>query len=262
MKRAFIFTGQGEELGVHNPQLVTFWMSIALAKILIANNIKPDAVAGLSLGEYACFAIANVFSVEELEQILVFRQKIMDDALKNTNTGMVACIGVPVKEIEEMTTKHGLFVTNYNSPMQTVVGGEKTKINELKDALQHFKNASMIDLQVTGAFHSPYLNDASEKMRKFLDRFSEKTPTIPIYCNLTGKKIDKNIRETMVKHLVNPVQFQGIIENMLDNSVDEFISIGIGSTPVNLIRQICKERGVRAKVKKVESLEDIERIIK
>ena len=262
MKRAFIFTGQGEELGVHNSQLVTFWTSVALAKILITNNIKPDVVAGLSLGEYACFAIANVFSIEEIEQILMFRQKIMNSTLKNTNTGMVACIGVPAKEIEEMTTKYGLFVTNYNSPMQTVVGGEKAKINEFKDALRYFKNASMVDLQVTGAFHSPYLNDAGEKMRKFLDRFSENTPTIPIYCNLTGKKIDEDIREAMVKHLVNPVQFQSIIENMLDDSVDEFISIGIGATPVNLIRQICKEKGVRAKVKKVESLEDIERIIK
>ena len=260
MKRAFIFTGQGEELGVHNPQLVTFWMSVALAKILIANDIKPDVVAGLSLGEYACFAIANVFSIEELEQILEFRQKIMDDALKSTNTGMVACIGVPTKEIQEIATKHGLFVTNYNSPLQTVVGGEKTKINEFKNTLRHFKNASIVDLQVNGVFHSPYLNDASEKMGKFLNRFSGKTPTLPIYCNLTGKKIDGDIRETMVKHLVNPVQFQSIIENMLDSSVDEFISIGIGATPVNLIRQICKEKGGRAKVEKVESLEDIERI--
>lgn len=262
MKRAFIFTGQGEELEAQNPQLTTFWISIALAKILIANSIKPDMVAGLSLGEYACFAVADVFSVEELEQILMFRQKILDDALKNSNTGMVACLGVSAKEVKKIATKYGLFVTNYNSPMQTVVGGERTKINEFKDAFRHSKNASTIDLRVAGAFHSPYLNDASDKMKKFLDGFSEKTPTIPIYCNLTGKKIDGDIRETMAKHLVSPVQFQSIIENMLDNSIEEFISIGIGATPVNLIRQICKEKGKRIKVKKVETLEDIERIIK
>lgn len=262
MKRAFIFTGQGEGLGVYNPQLVTFWTSIALAKILIVNNIRPDVVAGLSLGEYVCFALANVFSIEELERILTFRQKIMDDALKNSNTSMTACLGVSVREIEKKTTKYGLFVTNYNSPTQAVVGGENTRINAFKDDFQQFKNASMIDLQVTGAFHSPYLDEASKKMRKFLCVFSEKKPTIPIYCNLTGKKIDENIKETMIKHLVKPVQFQGIIENMLDDSVDEFISVGIGTAPVNLIRQICKEKGKRVKVRKVESLEDIERIVK
>lgn len=262
MKRAFIFTGQGEDLGIHNPQLATFWTSVALAKILIANDVKPDMVAGLSLGEYACFAIANVFSVEELEQILVFRQKIMDEALRDSNTSMAACLGASAKEIEKMATRYGLFVTNYNSPMQTVIGGEKTRINEFKKAFGQFKNTSMIDLRVIGAFHSPYLNDASEKMRKFLDRFSEKAPMIPIYCNMTGKRIDGNIRETMVKHLTNPVQFQRIIENMLDDLVEEFISIGIGSTPASLIRQICKENGKRVKIRKVESLEDIERITK
>lgn len=262
MKRAFIFTGQGEGLEIHNPQLATFWMSVALSKILIANDIKPDAIAGLSLGEYACFAVADVFNIEELEQILIFRQKIMDDALKDSNTSMVACLGMSAKEIEKIATRCGLFVTNYNSPMQTVVGGEKTRIKEFKDTFRRFKNTSTIDLRVTGAFHSPYLNSASEKIRKFLDDYREKTPTIPIYCNLTGKKIIKNVRETMAKHLVSPVQFQSIIENMLDDSVDEFISIGIGTTPVNLIRQICKEKVVRARVRKVESLEDIERITK
>lgn len=262
MKRAFIFTGQGEKLGVKNPQLATFWTSVALAKILIANGVKPDALAGLSLGEYACLAIANVFSVEELDQILMFRQKIMNDALKNSGTGMAACLGVPAKEIEKMAKEHGLFITNYNSPMQTVIGGEKTKINGFKDAFQKFGGASVIELQVTGAFHSPFLNDASKKMQKFLDGFSEKAPTVPFYCNLTGEIITRNIKETMAKHLVSPVQFQRIIENMLEDSVDEFISIGIGTTPVNIIRQICKESNKQARVKKVETLEDIERIIK
>ncbi len=242
MKRAFIFTGQGEHLGVHNPQLTTFWTSVALAKILIANGIKPDALAGLSLGEYACFAIANVFSIEDLERILMFRQKTMDESLGVSNTSMVACLGVSAKEIETIARKYSLFVTNYNSPLQTVVGGEKTKINEFKKAIQKYNNISVVELHVTGAFHSPYLDDASSKMTEFLDEFSEKTPIVPIYCNLTGEKIVKNIRTAMAKHLVNPVQFQKIIENMLDDSVDEFISIGIGTTPVNLIRQTCTEK--------------------
>ena len=222
MKRAFIFTGQGEDLRVYNPQLSTFWMSIALAKILIANDINPDVMAGLSLGEYACFAIANVFSIEDLEQILEFRQKIMDDTLKDSNTGMIACLGVSTKEVEKLASQCGLFVTNYNSPLQTVVGGENINIKKFKHSFQRFENASVVDLRVTGAFHSPYLNDASEKMWKFLDDFNENTPTIPIYYNLTGDKRIKNIKETMAKHLVNPVQFQKIIENAINGIIPEY----------------------------------------
>ncbi len=262
MKRAFIFTGQGEKINFDSPQLTTFWISVALAKILISNNIKPDATAGLSLGEFACLAIANVFSIEELEQIIKFRQEVTDDALKESNTGMSVCIGLPAKVIEKMAAEYNLVVTNYNSPLQTVIGGERTKLIKFKEVFLQHKETSVIDLPVLGAFHSPYLNSASKAMKKYLNDFKERKTTLPIYYNLTGEKNTNNIKETIAKHLIRPVQFQKTIENMLNDGIDEFISIGIGITPVNLIRQICKTNGKRIKIKKIESIEDIERILK
>jgi [acyl-carrier-protein] S-malonyltransferase len=99
-------------------------------------------------------------------------------------------------------------------------------------------------------------------MKKYLNDFKERKTTLPIYYNLTGEKNTNNIKETIAKHLIRPVQFQKTIENMLNDGIDEFISIGIGITPVNLIRQICKTNGKRIKIKKIESIEDIERILK
>ena len=85
MKRAFIFTGQGEKMQTNNPQLDTFRVCLKLAKRLLHDGVKPDATAGLSLGEYASLAIAKVFTEEDLEKILQFRQKIMDEALRNSD---------------------------------------------------------------------------------------------------------------------------------------------------------------------------------
>lgn len=257
-KRAFIFTGQGEKLELTNPQLSTFWTSISLAKILIANDIKPDALAGLSLGELSCYAIANVFSIEELEAIIQYRQNAMDEALSKSNTCMLACIGPSANEIETLIKNYdNITITNYNSPTQVVVGGRKEQIDAFKTDLLKLNKTTAVILPTIGAFHSAYLEQASEQLSVFLKPFEPKNPSIPIYYNLTGNSNTPDIKDNLAKHVSNPVQFQAIIENMLDDGVSEFISIGIGTTPVNLIRQICKEKRARATIKKVESLDDI-----
>lgn len=257
-KRAFIFTGQGEKLELTNPQLSTFWTSISLAKILIANNIKPDALAGLSLGELSCYAIANVFSTEELEVIIQYRQNAMDEALSKSNTCMIACIGPSANEIETLIKNYdNIAITNYNSPTQVVVGGKKEQIDAFKTDLLKLGKTTAVTLPTIGAFHSTYLKQASEQLSVFLKPFKPKTPSIPIYYNLTGASSITDIKDNLAKHISSPVKFQAVIENMLDDGVSEFISIGIGTTPVNLIRQICKEKRARATIKKVESLDDI-----
>jgi len=251
MKRALIFTGQGEKMQTENPQLDTFRVCMKLAKQLMRDGIKPDATAGLSLGEYASLAIAKVFTEDDLGKILEFRQKIMDEALQNTDTGMVACIGASADEIQAEVTKCHLEITNYNSPIQVVVGGKNSDLRLFKNELSTRNDISLIDMPTNGAFHSSYLQDASDEMLRYLAEFEVKTPIIPIYHNLTGQKDAEDIRETMAKHISHPVLFQKDIENMIKDSVDEFYVIGIGTAPVNLIRQISKAVGAKVKVVKV-----------
>ncbi len=251
MKRAFIFTGQGEKIQTENPQLDSFHVCLKLAKRLLHEGVKPDATAGLSLGEYASLAIAKVFTEEELEKILQFRQKIMDEALRNSDTAMAACVGASADEIQTVATKYHLEITNYNSPIQVVVGGKKNDLELFKDELSARNNISLIDMPTNGAFHSSYLRDASDEMLHYLEKFEVKTPVIPIYHNLTGQKDAKDIRETMAKHISHPVLFQKDIENIIKDGVDEFYVLGIGTAPVNLIRQIAKAVGAKVKVAKV-----------
>ena len=261
-RRAFIFTGQGEGLDVENPQLVTFWMSVALAKALIMNGEKPDALAGLSLGEFACYAIAGCLSVEELEQILTFRQITTDEIFAKCDTGMIACIGMKAENVRRIALKCQLEITNYNAPMQVVVGGEKKNLKRFENDVLNSGCGRLVNLAVKGAFHSSYLDGASKKMREYLEKYEIKKPAVPIYYDVTGDCECENMSENIVEHLIRPVRFQEIIENMIKDGIEEFVSIGIGTTPVGLIWQIGKGMGVKIKVKKVESIDDVERVLK
>ena len=262
MKRAFVFTGQGEKLQTKEPQLETFCRSIELAKLLIKSDVAPDATAGLSLGEYASLAIAQVFPVEDLKEIIKYRQVIMDEALRDSNTGMVACIGPSVAEIQEAIAGFKLEITNYNSPIQTVVGGDRGDLAKFKDAYSNEHDITIVDMPTIGAFHSSYLRNATEQMKNYLDKYQPKQPKIPIYFNLSGCTKYDDIRTMMADHISHPVLFQKAIENMLKDGIDEFISIGIGTAPVNLIRQTSKANGIQVKIYKMESENDIERILK
>lgn len=261
-KTAFIFTSQGEEIGLKSVQLTTFWTCVSLAKILIANGIKPNCTAGLSLGELSSLAIAKVFSLEELEQILAYRQTIMDEALAGKNTGMLYCIGLPLDEVKKLANKHDLIITNYNAPMNYIVSGHNKNLTQFETDVS--KNHSVVTQKIptTGAFHSPFLNQATVKMREYLQDKTPSSPTIPIYFNSTGNKGIKDIRKTIAEHISNPVMFQKIIENMIQDGVTRFIVIGIGTAPVNMIRQNCKAMNKRVTINKVESLEDIRKVVK
>ena len=297
MKKAFIFTGQGNEyLGmgkelyenseyarsiidkldfgynfkeicveendlIHNTlysQSSIFVLSIILANLLKEKGLVPDAVAGLSLGEYTAICYSGILSIEDTNSLITKRAKIMSEALENSDSGMTAIMFYDKEKV-----KNNLInceIANYNSYNQTVIAGIKKHIEET--ALKCTDDgAKCILLNVTGAFHSSLLKEASTKLYDELIKYDYKNAKIPIYYNYTGNKTESDIKELLVKQLYNPVKFIDIIENMLNDGVEEFYVVGIGNAPRSFIKNISDKYGKKVKIKCIEHLKDVNEVI-
>lgn len=297
MKKAFIFTGQGNEyLGmgkelyenseyarniidkldfgynfkeicveendlIHNTlysQSSIFVLSIILANLLKEKGLVPDAVAGLSLGEYTAMCYSGILSIEDTNSLITKRAKIMSEALENLDSGMTAIMFYDKEKVKDNLIN--CEIANYNSYNQTVITGIKKHIEET--ALKCTDDgAKCIPLNVTGAFHSSLLKEASTKLYNELIKYDYKNAEIPIYYNYTGNKTESDIKEFLVKQLYNPVKFIDIIENMLNDGVEEFYVVGIGNAPRSFIKNIADKYGKKVKIKCIEHLKDVNEVI-
>ena len=297
MKKAFIFTGQGNEyLGmgkelyenseyarniidkldfgynfkeicveendlIHNTlysQSSIFVLSIILANLLKEKGLVPDAVAGLSLGEYTAMCYSGILSIEDTNSLITKRAKIMSEALENSDSGMTAIMFYDKEKVKDNLIN--CEIANYNSYNQIVITGIKKHIEET--ALKCTDDgAKCIPLNVTGAFHSSLLKEASTKLYDELIKYDYKNAEIPIYYNYTGNKTESDIKELLVKQLYNPVKFIDIIENMLNDGVEEFYVVGIGNAPRSFIKNIADKYGKKVKIKCIEHLKDVNEVI-
>lgn len=293
MKSAFIFTGQGSQyigmgkelyenssyaktiidnldfeydfknICIEDNELINntlysqssiFIISIILANLLKEKGIIPEGVAGLSLGEYTSLCYANVLSMEQTLKLINKRAKIMSKALENTNSGMAAIMFYDKEKLKDKLIS--CEIANYNSYNQTVITGKKENIE--KTILECSKDgARCMELNVSGAFHSSLLYEASKSLKKELNKYTFHKSDIPIYFNYTGKKEESNIKELLTKQLYKPVMFIDIIENMIKDGIEHFYVIGVGNAPRGFIKNIADKNGRKIKITCIEHLKDI-----
>lgn len=234
-----------------------FIISIILANLLKEKGIVPQAVAGLSLGEYTALCFANVLSIEKTLNLINKRANIMSKALKNTNSGMAAIMFYDKNKVNDKLIE--CEIANYNSYNQTVITGKKRNI---KKTMLNCSNdgAKCMELNVSGAFHSSLLYESSKLLNKELNKYAFEKSNIPIYFNYTGKKENSNFIELLTKQLYNPVKFIDIIENMLEDGIEQFYVIGVGNAPKSFIKNIADKNGKKVKIKCIEHLKDIDEV--
>ena len=210
------FEGSAEELKItSNTQPCMYLADLGAALALSENGVKPDAVAGFSLGEIAALAFANAYSYEDGFKIVTERGLLMQKAAEEKETSMAAVLKIDSKTVEEGCKKvEGVYPVNYNSPIQTVVAGEKAALDKFKEVMAEEK-CRIMDLAVAGAFHSPYMNSAAEGMKTVLEGFSIKTPEMTVYANKTALPYGENVKGTMAEQIISPVKWQTTIENMV-----------------------------------------------
>ncbi len=234
------FTGTADELKqTVNTQPCLYLASVAAMLALQENGITPDLCAGFSLGELAALSCAGVYSPIDGLKIVMKRAELMDKAAHDMPEApaMAAVMKLDPAKIEEVCASiEGVYPANYNSPAQTVISGTKSGVAAFKEA----SGATLIDLPVSGAFHTPYMASASDGFAAYLADVPMNATAMPVYANLTGRVYGENIRETLAAQIQSPVRWQTIVEAMIADGADTFIECGAGKTLCNLIKKIDK----------------------
>ena len=245
---------------IHNTlysQSAIFAISIILANLLKEKNILPDAVCGLSLGEYTACCYSGILDIQKTLEIVKKRAKIMSDAFLDNNTGMAA---VMFYDNDKLKNKLGnCEIANYNSYNQTIITGTKQDIRKTVLSLEE-DGAKCVGLNVSGAFHSSFLYEASKKLNQELNKYTFNKGDIPVYFNYTGKEENENYIELLTKQIYNPVKFISIIENMLRKGIDKFYVVGVGNVIRSFIKNIADKNKIKVNIKCVQDINTIEKI--
>ena len=223
-----------------NTQPCVFTADLAAAAAVAEKGIKPDYVAGFSLGEIAALGFSGILSYEDAFTLVCKRGELMDKAAQEKNGAMVAVMKLTPEKVEEIASKfEDTYPVNYNSPAQIVVATTEENAENLMNEVKAEKGRA-VKLAVSGAFHSPFMNSAAEGLGEYLSDKTLNKPNIPIFSNVTAQPYDGDYKELIKKQVENPVQWQKTVENLIKLGVDTFIEVGVGKTLAGLIKKIDK----------------------
>lgn len=246
-----MFEGDGTELKqTQNTQPCLYLADLAAALALIDNGIEPEGLAGFSLGEIPALAVGGAYSYADGLHIAMHRGAAMAKAGEGQDVSMMACVKLPIEQVEAMCEPYDkVFPVNYNSPVQLVVSGDKEQLGQLSADLKAQKGRGLM-LNVSGAFHSPYMTPAVEPFGKELAAFDVTLPEIPVYANFTAALYEGDPKSLMLEQINHPVQWVKLIRRMAEDGFDTFVECGVGNTLQKLIGQILPD----AKVYRVEDM--------
>jgi len=248
--RAFVFPGQGG--GVVEPaadflpairrvvgdripdQVKMFARAARDADEIRTLEVRPDVVAGHSLGEYGAAYAAGCFDLETGLWLVAQRDRFLVQAAEECPGGMVAILKADPAEVEKALGKAGPVVANYNSPRQTVVSGLR---GALGDAVSRVRGRK-IPLNVSFAAHSPYVAAAGEKMREVLDTAEFSVPQVPIVSAADGAVLTtaESVREALKGQMVAPVRWVKVVETLAKMRVEEWIELGGGGVLTRMLK--------------------------
>lgn len=237
------FEGPEEDLKqTINTQPAILVTSIAALEALKEKtDVKPDYVAGHSLGEYGAYYAAGVIDFSTAMKLIDKRAKEMNAAAESTKGAMTAVIGMSKEAILDTIEKiDGMVsVANYNSPAQIVITGEAEAVAKANDALKEAGAKRVIPLPVSGGFHSMLMEEASVKFSEILDDCDIKDAQIPVFTNVDAEPTTAAIRfkAKMTAQIYSSVMWTQTIEKMAADGVDTIVEIGPGKVLAGLVKK-------------------------
>ena len=234
------FNGPKEQLDITiNTQPAVFLMDIACAIVLSEKGINAEGVAGFSLGEIPAACYAGLMDQSQAFKFVNHRAKAMHECSQKRKGTMFAVLKLSTGKIEEICKSiREAYPVNYNSPGQTVVACAQSSAEELEHAVAENGGRS-IKLAVSGAFHSPLMDEASQSVAVYLEKENLGSIRTPLYSNTTALEYgNSNAKELLTKQINHPVLWQKTIENMIADGFDTFIEAGPGKTLSGLIKKI------------------------
>lgn len=218
-------------------------------------NAKPSFMAGLSLGEYSALIAAGTFTFEDGLKLVRKRAEIMDEATRRYPGKMAAVLDLPLDKVRDICLKSEAEIANINSSGQIVISGKKEAVEKAKELCEQAGAKRVIELEVSGAFHSSQMFKASDELKQSLLRTPKSAPSVPVISNYTALPQIKvtQIEENLVYQLYKPVRWEESMKFMLSQGINNFIEFGPGKVLKGLMRRI----EPNAQVINIEKKEDI-----
>lgn len=227
------------------PALVTMSWACYQAALSAAggqNIPAPGYLAGHSLGEYTALVFAGVLDYPVTVKLARERGRLMQEAGQKTPGAMAAILGMEESAVTAIGQETGTWLANINCPGQLVISGSKENIDKAVSLAPARGAAKAIPLQVSGAFHTPLMQPASEGLSGYIANLSFKDPQIPIIANTSGQPLNsaQAVKDELMSQLTHTVQWQRSVEYMINGGVASFIEIGAGKVLTGLVKRINK----------------------
>jgi [acyl-carrier-protein] S-malonyltransferase len=235
------FHAEAEELvdtAVQQPALVA--MSLAVLAAIRERGIEPDFVVGHSVGEFAAIAAAESLSVEDAIALVRERGIAMAEAAAQHPGSMAAILGLEDEVVETLCRQIlGVWPANYNCPGQIVVSGENLAVDECIERAQEQGARRTVKLKVSGAFHSPLVARAADRLRPAIERVKFQEPVAPFMSTVTARlESAQRMAPLLVDQLTAPVRFTQAASELMKEGVRTFVEVGPGNVLSGLVRRI------------------------
>lgn len=257
------FDGTEQELSkTQNTQIAVLTNSLAILKLLEKKGINAEISAGLSLGEYTALIYSKCISFEDGVELVKKRGEYMQNLLPEGDWAMAAILGLEDEKVEEVCKKvvDGFVVpVNYNTQGQVVISGEKTAVEQAEIIAKEMGARKVRILKTSGPFHTKKLIEASNALRKDLEKININKFKTKVVKNINGDiyKDEENIKDILAEHMISPVKFSKCLETMLKMGIDTFVEIGPGKTLSGFVKRIKTEKEIKIyNICDVKSLEN------
>ena len=223
---------------VQQPALVA--TSLAVLAAIRNRGIKPDFVVGHSVGEFTALVAASVVKLEEAIALVRERGLAMAEAARWNPGSMAAILGLDDEAVERICRRiRNVWPANYNCPGQVVVSGEDTAVEEACGVAETMGARRAVKLRVSGAFHSPLVARAADRLRPTLERVKFTEPASPFMSTVTARlETARRMRPLLLEQLTAPVRFTQAAQALIKDGAHTFVEIGPGDVLSGLIKRI------------------------
>lgn len=257
------FDGTEQELSkTQNTQIAVLTNSLAILKLLEKKGINAEISAGLSLGEYTALIYSKCISFEDGVELVKKRGEYMQNLLPEGDWAMAAILGMEDEKVEEVCKKvvDGFVVpVNYNTQGQVVISGEKVAVEQAEIIAKEMGAKKVRILKTSGPFHTKKLIEASNALRKDLEKININKFKTKVVKNIDGDiyKDEENIKDILAEHMISPVKFSKCLETMLKMGIDTIVEIGPGKTLSGFVKRMKTEKEIKIyNICDVKSLEN------
>lgn len=239
--------------------------AVGVLAVLNQMGINPDAVCGLSIGEYGALYAAGMISAKEYVDIVTYRGKVMAEAAKDIQCPMSAIVGLEASQVADAVSQCSdvgyVTIANYNCPGQYVICGEKVAVEKCEEICTQMGALQAIRLKVGGPFHTKYMKTAGEKLRIELDKIDFKEPQIPLLLNVSGTYYNgESMPDNLEKQIQRGVHFEDEFLKLLQEGYDRFIEIGPGKTLSGFVKRTARKMKLSVTTISIDCLADLENL--